>query len=212
MAVETQPVKTTDGFLKSAWSALKAIPEMLGTLGESGVEEGELWEYRLAEASRHRLGAARNIAWPVRDTDGIVLALMGRQVVRLGADAAVAARLGPEVEWVKLVAVAPEGLLGFVGYDASRPALLTLDGTVITLSAPANGTEQEQTSALLMESRRYDRGDIRIGISERGGRGTDIYFTTAGHPVNVSDCGSARCGQPSLGPDGNTVLYVVAPP
>jgi len=61
---------------------------------------------------------------------------------------------------------------------------------------------------LLKEDRRYTEGLMEVSRSKHGGRGFDVYYTIGQQTLNVSDCGDDLCGQPSLSPDGQCVLYV----
>lgn len=207
---QTPPPQTNEGFFRLAWSSLKAIPELLGSLGESGVDAGEIWEYRLADGHRQRMSRNADLAWPVRRPDGTIVALQDRSVVQLDAEGAISGRVGPMADWKKLLGVSPNGeIFGIIGYDTAQPAVLTSTGVLASLPEPVVPAERGQLQMLLMESRRYQTAVIRVGASERGG-GTDIYLEKAGVVRNISNCGARRCGQAVLTPDGSVVLYVVA--
>ena len=132
-------------------------------------------------------------------------------MVQLDAWGAISGQIGPPADWKKLIGSSPNGdILGVIGYDVAHPAVLTPDGVLASLPEPATPAEREQLQILLMESLRYDTAAIRIGDSERGGGGTDIYLEHGSVVRNISDCGTRRCGQAVLTPDGSAVLYVVA--
>ncbi len=139
-----------------------------------------------------------------------MFALKGKQPVQVRTSGQQDMDFGPQATWRKLVGVAPDGtILGLIAQPASvRPALLTVDGRLSILPEPSTDEEKERISALLKEDRRYTEGLMEVSRSKRGGRGFDVLYTIGQQTLNVSDCGDDLCGQPSLSPDGQHVLYV----
>jgi hypothetical protein len=160
------------------------------------------------------LGAAGDLSWPVLAPDGAtVFALRGRQLVRFTVSGSGETPIGPEADWRKLIGVDPDGaVLGFVaGVPRARPAMLTATGELLMLPQPETSDERAKVSSLLQENRAYSDGrELRVERSARGGRGFDVLLVAAGVERNLSNCGHDACGQPSLSPDGQLVLYILA--
>jgi hypothetical protein len=117
--------------------------------------------------------------------------------------------------WRKLLGVLPDGsVLGFVvGEPRARPALLSPDHTLHVLPAPETDEERQREAFALQEERDYADGTrLRVRRSERGGQGFDVFLVKDDVQRNLTDCGNASCGQPSLTNDGLALLYVRAEP
>ena len=89
--------------------------------------------------------------------------------------------------------------------------MLSPAGRLTVLPQPETAEERQQVSQLLQENRAYGDGtDLLVRRSARGGQGFDVVLVTRGEERNLSDCGDAACGQPSLSSDHQQVLYVRA--
>jgi hypothetical protein len=211
--------KKAELFWNTLVDHLKATFENIGSLGESGAGNGVVY---LATVERGRVQSGRSLpadgalSWPVLDAAGNVYALEGRQLLRFPAGGGAPAAVGAPANWVKLLGVAPDGaVLGFVTAPPfGRPAEISAAGALTVFDPPATDEDRERHRALLQESRRFVDGvELRIGRSERGGRGYDVFLRTRdGGVTNVSNCGDSYCGQPSISPDGKTVTFVKSDP
>jgi hypothetical protein len=199
------------------WSGLGQINMLFKAAGSlaSGATNGAVWRLDLASGNRQRIGTGDTLSWPVAATGtSPVFALHGRQLVRLGTDGT-ETPAGNDTAWRKLLGVLPDGsVLGFVaGEPRARPALLSPDGSVQVLPPPESDEDRQRESFALQEERDYADGTrLRIRRSERGGQGFDIFLIKDGTQRNLTDCGNARCGQPSLSADGTALLYIRAEP
>lgn len=198
---------TPASVFRAGLDALGIVFKGIGHLG-GPARRGEIWVFDIGAGDRRRL-AAGPLSWPVEARDGDLFALRGRQLVQLRGASVVAE--GPETDWVKLVGVLPDGtLLALVrGADLPREATIPAGGSLL-LAPDAEDTARRAEIAQLAQARRdyADGTQLDVRRSARGGQGWDVYLTHGGTTVNVSDCGDAVCGQPSLSPDGRRVLYV----
>jgi hypothetical protein len=199
------------------WSGLGQINMLFKAGGSlaSGATRGAVWRLDLASGNRQRIGTADTLSWPVAATaSSSVFALHGAKLVRLDADGT-EAPAGGDAAWRKLLGVLPDGsVLGFAAAEPrARPALLLPDGSVQILPAPETDADRQRESFALQEERDYADGTrLRVHRSERGGQGFDIFLIKDGTQRNLTDCGNARCGQPSLTSDGSALLYIRAEP
>jgi hypothetical protein len=211
------PVTSDDTSRVSAlfWNAvaqLGLVMQAMGSLSGGGLEQGELWRVDLATGERRRIGQGSAFSWPVAAPDNqTVYVLRDERVVRIAAADGTETPLGQEVGWRTLLGVQPDGtVLGFVvGRPRVHPTLLAPDGTRTVLPQPVRDDEQSRAAVLLQEDRDYENGRrLQVRRSERGGLGFDVWLLDDGHWRNLTDCGNAACGEPSLTPDGRSVLYV----
>ena len=209
--------KPSDRVSTTFWGAvvdqLKHTLKNIGSLGEGGASQGRIFVADLSrpQTPARALSVNSELSWPVMSPDGTVYALRNGQLGRLdGAGKLVP--VGPQQErWMKLIGVRADGtVLGLVTAPPfGRPAMLA-DGRLELGPPPATPELRRQHGVVIQESREYDGGrQVRVARSERGGRGFDVYYSSAGHSrVNVSDCGNDLCGQPSLSPDGSKILFI----
>lgn len=186
----------------------------IGSLA-GGPSAGAVWRVDVSTGNRRRIGDVDDLAWPVPSPDGAaILALRGRQVVRITIADGREDPVGAPASWRKLLGVHPNGtVLGFVDDDPRpRPALLAPDGARMELPPPADDKERARNGILLQEAREYADG-VRLEVqdSERGQRGRDVFLIDGVGQRNLTDCGDDFCGQPSRSQDGVSVFYVRAP-
>jgi hypothetical protein len=202
-----QPGLAQSGLAQVFWSGLGQINMLFKAGGSlaSCATRVAVWRLDLATGSRQRIGTADTLSWPVASTaSSSVFALHGPKLVRLDADGT-EAPAGGAAAWRKLLGVLPDGsVLGFATDEPrARPALVSPDGSVQILPAPETDADRERESFALQEERDYADGTrLRVHRSERGGQGFDIFLVKDGTQRNLTDCGNARCGQPSLTSDG----------
>jgi hypothetical protein len=197
------------------WSAvdkLGVVFKAIGNLGGS-LEQGQVWRVDLGTGAQQSFASSQSLAWPVLAPDGVtVFALHDGALVRITRDVQ-PTPVGTEAHWRKLLGVDPDGnVLGFVAATPRvRPAVMTRGGALQLLPQPESDSERERVSLLLQENRAYADGqELVVKRSARGGQGFDVSLVTDGEARRLSDCGDDLCGQPSLAPDGRSVLYVRA--
>ncbi len=203
------------GFLANAIARLGMVFRGIGSLA-GGPSAGEVWRVTLPSGTRHRVGSANDLAWPVPTPDGrSVYALRGQQVVRVMTEGGGETAIGTPAPWRKLVGVLPDGaILGFIiDEPRPRPAVLSPGSVRTELPAPATAEDRQLNAALLQDGHDYaDNTRLEVRASFRGGRGRDVFLVAPdGTARNLSDCGDDLCGQPSRGTDGSAVFYVRAP-
>jgi hypothetical protein len=206
----------TAPFWQMVASQLRRTLENIGSLGESRADRGAIYVVAIqanGPPSPQRLSRLADFSWPVIGARGEVFALQGRRLVRLDASGA-ATPVGPaSIRWLKLVGVgADEAVAGLL--DSSppfgEPAILSRGGRVSQFPAPATPDERKRQGVLLQESQSLDGGRrLVVGRSQRGGRGFDVFYSSPTvDRLNVSDCGDASCGQPSIATDGSRIVYI----
>ena len=193
---------------------LQITLDAVGSLGDSVVEAGQLWEARLGAdgtvTERRRVGQLDDLQWPVAAGDGYYALRLGR-LLRLDAQGALAAEIDGGASWLKLLGVAGDGrLLGLIRDDGEiKPAVLDDDGRVLFNPAALDETGRQTVRQLLKEERSHSGGRVLAADrSEHGGRGFDVYLRSDSGSVNISDCRNDRCGQASLAADFGRVVYV----
>jgi len=199
------------------WGGLRQINMLftgIGSLG-GGATRGAVWQLDFKSGSKQRIGASDTLSWPVAAArNGPVFALHGNQLVRLAADGT-ETDLGDDGAWRKLLGVLPDGgVLGFIrGEPRPRAALLTGDHVIQILPTAETDEERAREASALQEDRDYANGKhLVVGRSEHGGEGFDIFLVDGNMQRNLTDCGNASCGQPSLTSDGLALLYIRAEP
>lgn len=217
-AAPPQPAARGATAVQGFWFAIDQLGLIFKAVGNlsGGVDQGHIWRVDLATGTGdpHRLGSNDGLAWPVLSPDGAtVFALRDGQLVRLASDGGLTA-VGKETQWRKLIGVDPQNnVLGFIaGKPRPHPALMSSGGELHLLPQPETDSERERVSLLLQENRAYKDGrQLLVKRSTRGGRGLDVFLKADDVTKALSDCADDLCGQPSLSPDGRSVLYVRAP-
>ena len=208
--------RVATAFWRTVVDQLKHTLKNIGSLGEGGASQGRVFVAQLGTQSPapRPVSADADLSWPVMASDGTVYALRDGLLGRVDG-AGEFLPVGPKQErWMKLIGVGSDGsVLGLLRAPPfGRPAML-VNGALEVGPAPTTPELRRQQGVLIQESREYDGGrQVRVGRSERGGRGFDVYYSRSGlGRVNVSDCGDDLCGQPSLSPDGSRILFIRLP-
>jgi hypothetical protein len=195
---------------------LRRTLENIGSLGESRAERGAIYAVELQAgkpSAPQRLSRSADLSWPVVGSQGEVFALQQQRLVRVDASGASTPAGPPSTRWLKLVGVGADGAVAGLIDSAppfGQPAILSRDGRVSLWPAPATPDERKRQGVLLQESQSLDGGRrLVVGRSQRGGRGFDVFYTSpTADRLNVSDCGDASCGQPSIAADGSRIVYI----
>jgi hypothetical protein len=211
-------IKNNATFLELVVEQLRLTFEAIGSLNETPLVEGQLWEARIdAEGrvrSRRRIGTDSSLAWPVSPPGGDkIWALQAGHLVSVAADGSIA-KPADDTRWCKLLGATSAGqVLGFVAAKPQAvPAIFTPPAGLVRGVPEDDGESAEKLAVLRQDTRSY-AGQTRLSVarSERGGRGFDVYLSGPSGRSNVSDCGDDSCGQASLASEPDRVLYVRAP-
>jgi hypothetical protein len=185
---------------------------------------GEVWMADLLSGTRRKITADDGYRSPVYFPSGAdILVLKGGYVVRISSSGDKAQRLYRIAGITKLVGFsrdAPAEVLALTEDEAGRvtPAILSVNAGAITPIPydPQSSRDRQMLEHLEGWQRSY--GDTVVYVkreSRQSLSGTvevfNVFLKTAGRgPVNVSGCDIANCGQPSLSPDKNRVLFIKA--
>ena len=220
-ALTTVPTEASGQGLDFFWAIVEQLGHRLksvGSLGEGGTDEGQVWMVELGTGERRALTQESDFSWPVLGRDEVtVYALRLGQLVRLDPGAGDPIPLGPSGGIEKLVGVAADGTILAILREGrpGRPALIAPDGSVTALPLPETPDEKRNIAILLSENRAFS-GDRRLvvdraeNVPDPRRRGFDVYLVSDGVRRNLSQCGSDSCGQPSMSPAGDRVLYIRA--
>lgn len=208
------PRRAQPAAISKMWAALNKLGLVLdnvASLSDGGVERGSVWTYRLSTGERRRITTVDDLAWPViAPGKDYGFALRGKQLVRFelkdgqiqivanGVNGRLIAVTGADDVFAWL----DEGELG-------RLAAISPSGRISRLPAVTREDDRRRMAALVSESRAYSGGivlDVRRAPESR--TGFDVFLLRNGSATNVTRCGDSRCGQPSLGPGRDNVLYV----
>ncbi len=189
--------------------------------GSDEIKTGDIWVADPEGATHHALTTGGTYRWPVFEPSGkSVVALAGDQLVRIpitrGAKIQVLHSV-PSVD--KLVGFDrdnPERLLVTQNQPESPLAVLSIaSGKLQDLPYDRNDKDQRRMlSHIRGEERVYAKARVYVmtesAQSIEGTREwTDVYIQQGdGKAKNVSHCDGIDCGQPSLSPDGKTVVYI----
>jgi hypothetical protein len=199
---------------------ISASPSTMKGDGDE-IAAGEIWVTNLEQGTRDRLVSGATYRWPVFEPGGkAVLALTDNRLVRIPLTRETKAEVMhslPDV--VKLVGFDrknPDRLLVIRDQPKTPLAVLSVkNGKLADL--PYNDDDKDQRRMLA-----HMRGDERIypgarvyviTESSKGIEGarewTDVYMQRgSAKEQNVSRCDGKDCNQPSLSPDGKTVVYI----
>lgn len=199
---------------------ISATPGSQKGLGDE-LEEGDVWMVQLSSGLRIRLtreGGYRSPVFVPGDED--IVALKGDDILRVPA-------FGGQPEKLQSL----PGVTKIVGFQREDPdkALMLLEGEkdnsvgVLSLQSGKltpipygkSGEDRRMLTHLKGWERVYDSTNVYVKtetFQDEGGRTrerSDVYVEQSDEaPVNVSRCDGAHCGQPSLSPDGDRVVYV----
>lgn len=192
--------------------------------GNSDTAAGRLWITNIESGASAGLTSDSGYRWPVYEPGGASLvALKGDAMVRIPAHKG-------KTEVLHLV----PGVDKLVGFDRSDPDKLLVvvdNGTapiaVLSLNSgklaalPYNAKSDEHR-LMLSHARSEERayGTTRVKVKRESRKDmegtvewTDVFVQRGTESArNVSNCGGDNCGQPSLSPGGNEVVFVRASP
>jgi hypothetical protein len=185
------------------------------------IETGDIWVADLERVTRHALTTGGGYRWPVFElSDKSVVALKGDQLVRIpitrGAKTQVLCSLSGVDKLVGFDRDNPDRLLVMRNQPESPLAVLSVTSEKLQdLPYDRNDKDQRRMLAHIRgEERVYARARVYVmtesAQSLEGTREwTDVYIQQGdGKAKNVSRCDGSDCGQPSLSPDGKTVVYI----
>lgn len=204
-------------------AGVTATPRTLRADGEA--VEGDVWIARAtADPQPRRLSRQGAFRSPVFRADGqSVLALSGGDLVEVSIRGGEAAKLLSIQSAHKLVGCSTDNpdqllLLADDREGALRPALLHLASRRIEM-LPFN-PESPEDRRMLNHLRGWDRtyGDSTVYVKASteevlsGRKRVAEVLLVRGNspPINISNCGSADCGQPSMSLDGTMVAFIRA--
>ncbi|HEY6339781.1 MAG TPA: hypothetical protein VIW68_14920 [Candidatus Sulfotelmatobacter sp.] len=213
------PASFTERLLK-----FLGISDSPGTLKGPGdeVRSGELWVADVRAKTTHALTHTDGYRSPIFLAGSMdVLALRGSEVIRIPSTGGEGKSLYSVDGIVKLVGAGSEDaakvlilLRGEAGH--SRVAVLTVSTGEVAAVAydPASSQDLQMVEALAGWSRTY--GDRHIYMQKQNKpalSGTvewhDVFLQVDRlPPVDVSRCDGDNCGQPSLSPDGHSLVFV----
>jgi hypothetical protein len=190
--------------------------------GDSNVSAGQVWITDVERGTRAALTTDSGYRWPVYEPGGqAIVALEGDSLVRIptrNGKINVLQKI-PSVE--KLVGFDrkdPDKLLVILDRDTVPLALLSLKtGNLTPLPYdPKSKEHRRMLSHVKGEERVY--GSARVYVKTEVKRGmegglewSEVYLQEGeATPLNVSKGDGVDCGQPSLSPDRNAVVYVRA--
>jgi hypothetical protein len=201
-------------------AGLTAVPSQLRG-PDDAVAFGDLWISDLSGGHMTTpLTTDGGYASPVFANDGGIYALKGMAIVRVS-------RQGKSPVEVQRVT----GVVKLVGFDGAADDLIVLleparagsplgvvslkSGKLTVLSYHADSENERRMLAEVRGQGRvygdttvYTKAETKSGLS-RTLEWTDIYVKRGSEaPRNVSLCDGATCSQPTLSPDGHTVVYV----
>lgn len=196
------------------WAVLNKLGVVLdnvASLSDGGVAKGAVWTYRLSTGERRRVTKGDDFSWPVlAPGKDYGFALRGTQLVRFGMNDGQVAVIADNLKG-RLIAVTAAGeVLALLDEgELGRLATISPSGTMNRLPAAKNREDRRRMAALASESRAYS-GGIVLDLRRASGSqtGFDVFLVKDGSAADLTSCGDARCGQPSLSPDRDRLLYV----
>jgi len=207
------------------FSGISANPNTLKGAGDEPLS-GQVWVADLPSGTRRKITPDSGYRSPVYFPNGSdILALQAGYVVRISSGGDKPAKLYKIAGVTKLVGFSLGGgaeALALTEDDAGHvsPARLSVNTGAITPLPydPQSSRDRQMLEHLQDWQRSY--GDTVVYVkreSRQALSGTvevsNIFLKYPGRdPQNVSGCDLASCGQPSLSPDGNRVLFIKASP
>jgi hypothetical protein len=207
------------------FSGISANPSTLKGAGDEPLS-GQVWVADLRSGTRRKITPDSGYRSPVYFPNGSdILALQGAYVVRISSGGDKPAKLYSAAGVTKLVGFSlagPAEALALTEDEAGHVSAARLPvstGAIIPLPYdPQSSRDRQMIEHLQDWQRAY--GDTVVYVkreSRQALSGTvevsNIFLKSPGRdPQNVSGCDLANCGQPSLSPDGNRVLFIKANP
>lgn len=226
-ATAPQP-KPSPGFVDRVLKIL-GVSDSPGTLKGPGdeVTSGALWMSDLGSKTTHSVTSDGRYRSPVFvPGSNAILALNGSDLVRFSAGSGEMIKLYPIAGVTKLVGCSsgdPDKVLVLRSGDAGahpRIGLLSVStGNVAPLAYDSgSAADLQMVENLEGWTRRYADKQVYVrrqtkqalsGVVEW----SDVFLKADGQePINVSQCGGANCGQPSLSADGRLLVFVKSEP
>jgi hypothetical protein len=200
---------------------ISASPGALKGAEAELLKAGDLWLARLDSGVRFRLtwdGGYRSPVFSPKDKS--IVALKGDDTVRIAPSSGESKKLLTVPGIQKIVGFHGQGqnqiLILLKDESAHSVAILSLDGgnRIRVPFDKDNGDDRRMLNHLLGWERVYNHTRIYVEGCNEGGavqERTNVCLKREGKsPVNISQCGDANCGQPSLSPDHIQVVYVKA--
>ncbi|HKD07461.1 MAG TPA: hypothetical protein VKB79_16280 [Bryobacteraceae bacterium] len=202
-------------------SGVSANPNTLKGADDEPVS-GQIWMADLPSGATRRLTEEFGYRSPIFYSNGTdILALQGADVVRISSGGG---------RGVKLFHIA--GITKFVGFSIDDPdqalmlkedeagrasvSLLSVKTGAVALLPydPQSSRDRQMLEDLQGWQRTYGGTTVYLKRESRDTlSGTveisNVFAKSAGRdPINISRCDMTNCGQPSLSPDGNHVLFI----
>ena len=219
------PQQSKESFWQWAlrFTGISATPNTLKGAGDELVS-GQVWLVDLPSATRRRITADDGYRSPIYFSSGFdMLALHGATVVRISNGGAKIENLYNIAGITKLVGFsrdAPGEVLALTEDDAGHvaPARLTLSTGTITPVPYDPQSDYDHQMLEHLEGWQRSYGETVVYVKRESKQALsgpvevfNVFLKAPGRePVNVSNCDAANCGQPSLSPDGNRVLFIRA--
>ena len=181
---------------------------------------GSLWIADLTTGSTRPMAEGQYRS-PIFLPDGGILALQGETVVRFPPGSTTPATLLTDKNIDKLVGVntrEPDQVLTVLKDPDGRPlpAVLSLQDGVLS-PLPVDWKSQDDVRALAhLQEWERSYGNLKLAVQrvrKSGLGGTrewqDVFLLRQNeNPRNISNCNGVDCGQPSLSPDHNQVVFI----
>jgi hypothetical protein len=201
-------------------SGLTAAPsQMRGPADE--VLAGNIWMVPIGGGAPRALTTDGGYRSPVFATDGTIYALKGDTLVRMPSQGGAMIRVQDAKGLVKLVGFdrsAPAELLVVLAQPAAGPlGIVSLQTGRLTVLPSTQSPDEQRVLAqaraqdrVYADTTLYTKTETRQGLS-RVVEWIDVYVQRgATTPRNISQCDGVSCVQPSLAPDGRSVVFIKA--
>ena len=216
---------TAEGLLNTLLriTGISATPSQQKAPSEEMEAGGEIWISNIKAGTLEKLGHENGFRSPIfGPNDETVLTVKDGALWRVSLRTGAASKIHQVAGLTKLVGIdrddADKILVLIKRGSTTAPALISLATSAITeISYDANSPNDRK---LLNHLRGWERvyGDTAVypkAQTREGVTGTvewqDVFLKrNDSAPVNVSRCGGANCGQPSLSRDGTKVVFIRA--
>lgn len=190
--------------------------------GESDTSAGQIWVADLERGTPTALTTESDYRWPVYEPSGqAVVALRGNNLVRVLASNGTVTVLHKIAGVEKLVGfdrTDPDKLLVVLDKETTPLAFLSLKTANLTPLPYDSRSEHHRQIFSHVKGQERVYGIARVYVkteSKRSMEGElqwdDVYLQRDNAaPRNVSNSDGFNCGQPSLSPDGKSIVYIRA--